>query len=242
VVEIGFDAMAAALPDGDAEVVVIARVGGYVTRGERIAELRAPGAGEEAARAAADAIGRAFAIQRARNIEGDPSYGVEQLTNIGWTTMSGAKQNPMPGTNAVNALRDLLLRFAGEGEGPDPETSPGKGAGPGNGPDLLPIVYRQSMVLEVLDGLEELGLICCKSLQGQNLAVILRTLALAHPRLARDARRQAARISMGFLSAMEPWQPREALALRTGLDQLSRSVGQLASRSSRIQAGGAPGS
>ena len=49
-------------------------------------------------------------MERQRDIVRDPAYGVEQLEMIGWTSISSAKSNPVPGLYAIQSLRDVLAR------------------------------------------------------------------------------------------------------------------------------------
>lgn len=84
---------------------------------------------------------RAYRLERQRDLDNDPAFGVEQLVNIAWTSISTAKSNPAPGLLIIRSLRDLLARWACDTDG-DEITE---------GEEALPIVYPDALLSEMMD-------------------------------------------------------------------------------------------
>jgi uncharacterized membrane protein len=95
---------------GGVEVVLKVRIGSYVAHGDVVAEIRSV-AGKETG-ALEEALLRALKLSRARDLQYDAAHGVEQIMNIGWTSISSAQHSPSAGAQAIHALRDLLSEWA----------------------------------------------------------------------------------------------------------------------------------
>ncbi|HEX5501226.1 MAG TPA: DUF2254 family protein [Thermomicrobiales bacterium] len=186
------DAIATAVGQagGTAEVALLVSIGAYVAYRDTIAEVRTATPG--AAGRIADATRAAIQIERQRDLDSDPAYGIEQLTIIAWTSISTAKSNPAPGLLAIRMLRDLLAYWTAEEEaGPAPDGRP-----------PAPVVYADNLLDELLDSFESLAVVASESMQHQSLAGILRTLAITFDRLAPAQQRRAEDLIRRSLSAL----------------------------------------
>lgn len=237
VVAIDLDAIGRTLSGGDAELIVHAGVGSYVAHRQILGELRGvDSVGLE------DRVRAAFTMDRARDIDGDPAYGVEQLANIAWTSISTSKQNPAPGRLVIMALRDLISRTSREDE-------PARTVD-----DELPIVYTPSLLDDLMDALELMAVVCSESMQVQNMAEVLNTLTVVFFDLPARGQRRIVDIAMRSLSGLgdelltaplaralerlastiEATYPSEAAAVTTATRQLGQSIGRLNSRATRV--------
>lgn len=98
----------------------------------------------------ASVVRAAVQHERARDLTIDPSLAVTELGNIAWTAISSAKHNPQTRREAINRLRDLLARWSHD------DLRDGRKGGSGT-PEVLPIVYADSVVDHLVDTL--LGLL-----------------------------------------------------------------------------------
>lgn len=190
-------------------------------------------------------VREAVVIERTRNLDADPAYGIAQLTTVAWSSISTSKQNPTPGLETIFALRDLLARWS-EPQG-RPEGEP------------VPVVYNDDLIGEAITSLESLAVVASESMQHQCYAEVVRTFSKLFDRLAvRDQERvddAVLRILSGLgdlvLSADLDQALRDlagtlgsnghgaaASAVRTARDALAASVGSLNSRSTRVPASG----
>jgi uncharacterized membrane protein len=200
------------------EVELRVSLGSFVAYGDAVAELRGPpeidheahasGGGDDDRSGApreslADAVRRALHLEADRDIGGDPAYGIEQLHNVGWTSISSAKSNPAPGLFAVHTLRDLLARWSdqaahprrAEGEVPTHDHHGVRWA--------LPVVYTDDVVERVFGALESLGVAASESMQHQALAEVLRAIASLAGRLPGAQRHRAAAIVERLLPTVQ---------------------------------------
>jgi hypothetical protein len=137
------------------------------------------------------AILQALRLRRVRDLQYDPGHGMIQIMNIGWTSISTSKQNPVPGAEAVNALRDLLAQWADE-----EENEP-------SGVEKLPVVYYDDIPSKPLYMLESLGVVATESLQHQNFALVLRAFAKMFGRMPAAQRSQVEEIIPRILSRLQ---------------------------------------
>ena len=188
-VRIHADALAAAAREAQAEVeiVLLASVGAYVAFQDAVAEVRchSPGDGE----AVAQAVPRALIVEQQRDLDTDPAYGVEQLTDIAWTSISTAKSNPSPGLMVLHSLRDLLARWTVA----DVEE---------NAAEKLPVVYTDDLFAQLLDAFESLAVVASESMQSQTISEILRTFAVMFTRLPFATRSRAEDLVLRTLPAL----------------------------------------
>src|SRR5919199_2199695 len=165
----------------DLEIVLHVQVGSYMAFYDEIAEIRLLADGIKTEELG-QAILQALRLRRVRDLQYDPGHGMIQIMNIGWTSISTSKQNPVPGAEAVNALRDLLAQWADE-----EENEP-------SGVEKLPVVYYDDIPSKPLYMLESLGVVATESLQHQNFALVLGAFAKMFGRLPAAQRSQAEEI------------------------------------------------
>ena len=159
----------------DLEIVLRVQVGSYVALHDEVAEIRA--VSDIDAEDLSRVILRALKLSKERDLQYDAEHGILQIMNIGWTSISTSKQNPVPGAEAINALRGLLSQWTGqENEPPDREK--------------LPVVYHDDVPSKPLYMLESLGVAATESRQHQNFALVLRTFATMFDRLSPTQRSQ----------------------------------------------------
>ena len=78
--------------------------------------------------------------------------------------------NPVPGAEVIQALSDLLARWAGEEDEPPHR-------------EKLPVVYRDDIPSKPLRALESMAVVATESMQHQNFALVLRAFARTFDRL-----------------------------------------------------------
>ncbi len=149
---------------------MLVSLGDYVCYGDPIARVRAPSA--RRAELIADRTRHVLAIERQRKITRDPGYGIQQLATVGWTSISSAKSDPLPGLSAIHNLRDLLERWH--------EAAPPEMHEVG---ERLPVVYRDDVPLQVIVVLESLLVAASESMQHQCAAESLHSISAVFERL-----------------------------------------------------------
>lgn len=154
---------------GEAEVELCLEVGNYVAYGEEVARVRAerPEEADRLAKVTREAISLDF--QRA--VKRDPSFGIEQIHMIGWSSGSTAYHNPGVALEAVRNLRDILARWAANYE--EVEGSDGE----------LPLVYPDGLVKRVIEALEAIAVVSTESLQPETFEEVLHAYRHTFPRL-----------------------------------------------------------
>jgi uncharacterized membrane protein len=242
VTAIDLDLLASALRGAPGvEIVLRLPIGGYAAFQDPLAEVRGAPRGDGAA--LADAIPRAFTLERERDLEHDPAFGLEQIETIAWTTISTSKQDPNPGLEAVRNLRDLLARWAVSTDGEE------------NCGEPLAIVYPDDVLERLMGTIESLTVVASESMQHHLYAEVVRGLATTLERLPPDLARRTETLVLRSLAGLgdhvltveldealaaiaaaldAAGMPAGAAAVRTARDELSQSVGQLNSRSTRV--------
>jgi uncharacterized membrane protein len=147
---------------GQHEVVIRPTLGDYVCYHEVLAEVRATS--PEAAEALATATRSALRLERQRDFRHDAAYGIDQLATIAWVSISTAKSNPAPALAALRNLRDLSARWS---EPPVAKSSPRR----------LPVVYRDTVLRDLIATFESMAVVASESMQHQSLAEVLRSFA-----------------------------------------------------------------
>lgn len=234
------DAIREHAPGGEIEFLVAP--GSYVAVQQPLALLRPASAPEHLE----DALRRAVRLERVRDIQRDPDYGIAQLLNIAWTSVSTSKQSPVPGLLVNFALRDLLLLWGAGGSDGD------------NGETALPIVVKDDILDRVISAFELLAVVASESMQVQTFVEVAESLRLGAEsldgvhleRVADAVLRTLPGLGDHVLTAdLERMLQRlaETLAERGCTDVakavidaregLGRSVGQLRSRSTRVPQG-----
>ena len=226
-----------------AEIAFHLPIGSYAAFGDRLAEVTAEPADD--LDALAEAVERAVTIQRERDLERDPSFGLEQIETIAWTTMSTSKQDPNPGLEAVRNLRDLLARWAVA----EPEEAGESGQAP------LAVVYPDDVIERLMGTIESLTIVTSESMQHHVYADILRGLATTMDRLPPELAKRSEELVLRSLSGVgdqvlsaeledalddiaealtAAGLTEGAMAVRAACAELAASVGQLNSRATRV--------
>lgn len=123
----------------------------------------------------------------------DPSYGIEHLTTIGWTSISTAKSNPFPGLLVIQSLRALLARWSAEQADDEAEE---------RATPKLPVVYTDNVFARLLGSFETLAVVTSESMQPQTMAEIIRTFAVMFERLSAHEQVRATDIILRILSVL----------------------------------------
>lgn len=153
---------------GEVEAQLSMPLGRYTAFGDPVAVLRAPAGQSLPAAALARleaAVLAALTFGDDRDLRRDPAYGIDQLANIAWTSISTAKSNPNPGQAVVQSLRDIASRWCAEG-------------GEAEGDEASVLVMADPALDEVLTALEQIIVVSSESIQAQTLADALHTLSL----------------------------------------------------------------
>lgn len=222
-----------------AEVVLRVSVGSYVAFKDVIADIKSRTTGEAAA--LAEVVCDAVRLERQRDIDYDPAFGIEQLATIAWTTISTSKSDPEPGLLTIRSLRDLLARWSNAENKQSDE-------------QVVPVVYEDNTLAELMNAFESLAVVSSESMQHQNFAEVVRTFALMFDRLPPEQQRRAEDLILRILSALgdhvltaeldaalsnlvstlDAARSDTASAVRAARDELERSIGKLNSRSTRV--------
>jgi hypothetical protein len=229
------------------EIVYTVSVGTYVACHDTIGEIRY-GAADQVE--PLERLARAgLHLQNERDLTIDPSYGLEELQTIAWTSISSAKQNQSPGLLCIRALRDILSRWGDHGG--DPDSAP-----PAPLPEPLPIVYNDRLIDDLLNTFEALATITSESLQEQCYTEVLVSVASCFPRMRREVQDRLADLTLRILSGLgdhvltlpleqrlievarafaDGGRPEAAAAVEQARRQLKDTVGKLGSRGSRVR-------
>jgi uncharacterized membrane protein len=154
-------------PDG--EVILSVSMGGFVSYGDAIAEIRAQDAA--LAEKQADKVRSAIYLERSRDVTHDPSHGIQQLEFIAWSTISPAKASIAPGIHTVFSLRNLLARWIEDEKERPPEEEP------------LAVVYQDGMIDDVFKAFEALAIIAASTKEFHVIVEILYTFTALYPRM-----------------------------------------------------------
>lgn len=230
--------------DGRLEAEIVAPVGTFAAFGDPMLVIRAaPGVvlSPDERSAIERQAEKAIVLDSGRDLKRDPSYGLYQLSTIGWTTISTAKSNPGPGHEVIHSLRDILSRW---------------NAAPPPGEDARsPIVYPDRTPEEAYDALETVIVATSEAMQAQTVASAIQTLDLLLDQFSGRAADRIADIARRALSGLgEQVLTRELEAAldslratleRRGLNELAgcyetatrslvQTLGRLNSRSTRV--------
>lgn len=246
-VQVDLDALTAAAGDTDdrVEIVLCVSVGSYVSFGDVIAQVKThPGASPSDLGAV---VGRALVLDRIRDIDADPAYGIRQLVDIAWTSISTSKQSPAPGVLAIVTLRDLLARWSFQHATAHPNDAP-----PG------PVVYHDDVPEQLMAAFEDLAVVSSESMQAQSYAEVVRAITVLFDRLDPPQQRRAEDLILRILSALgdhvltaeldavlttlinvlhAAGRSEPAAAVQQAHDGLTASIGKLNSRGTRVPAG-----
>ncbi len=116
----------------------------------------------------------AVQLERKRDIDFDPAFGMEQLEDIGWTSISTSKQDPAPGLHAIRVLSHWC------------DAQP-------DVPDRPP---------RAMNTMESLAVVSTESMQHQIYAEVIHAITLLLPKLAPDQQQRAERLIARILSGI----------------------------------------
>lgn len=246
-VRINVDAIGEAIREtGSAvEVECAVPIGAYVAYHDMLARIKA--LGEDDVEALAEAVQRAFTLDRSRDLGHDPGYGIAQLETIAWTTVSTSKQNPSPGLEVVRNLRDLLARWS--------EDTEDRGADD----ERLPVVYPDNVMERLFATFESLAVVSSESMQHQVWAEVAQSIAILYGRLPSAQRCRVDDLILRIIPTVgdhpltteledaltalvqaleEAGSGEVATKVQAARDGLAKSIGELNSRSTRVPASG----
>lgn len=147
---------------GRHEVVIRPTLGEYVCYHQVLAEVHATS--REDAEELARATRSALRLERQRDFRHDAGFGIDQLATIAWVSISTAKSNPAPALAALRNLRDLSARWS---EPRERHVAP----------EQLPVVYRDTVLEDLIGTFESTAVVASESMQHQSLAEVLRSFA-----------------------------------------------------------------
>ncbi len=252
VVDIDLDMIGKSLAEsatrGGVEIELVVSIGSFVAFEDRIAWIHA--ASHEEATKIGEAVLRSVRLGNQRDIQTDPAFGIEQILTIAWTSVSTSKSNPAPGLLGIQALRDILARWNRKmtgsisQDGMEPPTDP-----------VLPVVYLDDVLEQLMDALETLAAVSTESMQHQNYAEVLRTFSTLFERLSPELQERAEDLVLRILSGLgdhiltadldrqltnlvealrTSGRFETASAVHAAQEGLRNSVGQLNSRATRV--------
>lgn len=225
------------------EVVLRQPIGAYVAYQDPLAEVRAPPGADVAE--LVQVVQQAIRVGRERRLDNDPAYGIEQLEDIAWRSISTSQQNPSPGLITIHNLRDILARWATE---PEDE-----------GVERIPIVYPDNVMSRLLAAFESLAVVASEAMQHQTYAEIVRAFALTFSRLPAEQQGRVENLILRTLPALgdhvltaelddalialaealeRARRDDSAAAVRTARAALATTIGKLNSRSTRVPGAG----
>ena len=224
---------------GEVEIIMQVSIGSFVGYHDVIAHVKAESSDQ------AEKIGHlllsAIMLERQRNIAVDPSYGIQQLEMIAWTSISTSKSDPSPGLLVIRSLRDVLARWSERGVS-DGDEKP------------ISIVYHDNVFEQLMSTLETLAICSSESMQHQNYIEVLNTFTNMFARLRATEQNRAEDIILRILSALgdfvltaeldsalqnlsysleESKRYESAEAVRRAQEEFGHSVGNLNSRWTR---------
>lgn len=190
---------------GPAEIEFNAKLGSHMVIGTDLATVRAE---KDADRERlADAVLDALCCGRERQLNREPSYGVHQLSSMGWG--AATQRDSEAALVTVDGLHALLAHWAQE-DAPGP-----------NGDDLA-VVYRYDTICEALKALSSVAAAAIVGGQHQTCAQVLNVYAKAFPTLSAEHQRTATTHVRNTLTTVAQ-HPRTA-ELEHALTELSRAL------------------
>lgn len=199
VVDVDLDLIGKALADpaigGAIEIELVVSMGSFVAFEDRIAWIHT--ADREEAAKIGEAVLRSVRLANQRDLLADPAFGIEQILTIAWTSVSTSKSNPAPGLLGIRALRDILARW--NREMTDSNSPDGKEP---RADRVLPVVYRDDVLEQLMDALETLAVVSTESMQHQNYAEVLRAFAALFERLSPALQERAEDLVLRILSGL----------------------------------------
>lgn len=178
-----------------AEIEFNAKLGSHLVTGTDLATVRA----EDAAvrRRLEGAVLDALCCGRERQLDREPSYGVHQLSSMGWG--AATQRDSEAALVTVDGLHALLAHWAQE-------------AAPGHDGEDLAVVYRYDTICEVLKALSSIAVGAIVGGQHQTCAQVLNVFALAMPTLSSEHQRTAITYVQRVLATVQQHPPSAELS------------------------------
>jgi uncharacterized membrane protein len=155
VTHVDLQRLAAALEDGgDAEICLAVTLGDHVCYGDTLATVL--DGDLDRAETLARRVATALTVSPQRDLAHDPTTGIDELSNIAWTSGSSSKQNPEVAREALYALQDLAARWF-------PHTPEAEPASVDEHP--IAVVYRDTDRDRLLDVLHSMVVVAHESHQ-----------------------------------------------------------------------------
>ena len=155
---------------------------------------RSPRCGRRRGRLAAlaDAVERAVRLERERDLERDPAFGLEQIETIAWTTISTSKQDPI--RDWKRSATCAICWRAG--------LWPTRRKTEAQVDARLAIVYPDDVLERLMGTIESLTVVASESMQHQVYADILRGLAITLDRLPPPLARRTEEVVLRSLAGL----------------------------------------
>lgn len=226
IVSIDVEVLARALHrvSGNVEIDMRVAMGDHVVPGALLAEVRG-GDGVERG-ALVDAVLEAITLGRMRDINRDADQAVDNLGSMAWSA-TATSQDPEGARIATEALHSLLVIFQDQ----DLRYSADDYGG------ALPIVYRDGLVDQILDGLTSVIVASGQSGQHQTASTVLRLLCRAigrlepaNQQLAVDRLQRVLSVTMNHVFTVEIENAFDAMhdaLISAGLPDAARRIRQL---------------
>jgi uncharacterized membrane protein len=155
VTHVDLDLVASALESaGDAEICLHVTLGEHVSYGDTLATVL--DGDLDRAESLARRVATALSVSPQRDLAHDPTTGIDELSNIAWTSGSTSKQNPEVAREALYALEDLAARWFTE----DAAEGSTRSVGP-----PIAVVYRDTDRDRLLDVLHSMLVVAQESHQ-----------------------------------------------------------------------------
>ena len=180
VTHVNLHLLESALADaGDAEICLAVTLGDHICFGDILATVL--DGDFDRAESLARCVGAALSVSPQRDLAHDPTTGIDELSNIAWTSGSSSKQNPEVAREALYALQDLAARWFDDGA-PDGSTS-------FDSPPIA-VVYQDTDRDRLLDALHALLVVAHESHQTLLAATVVDAYSALLQRVDAPARKR----------------------------------------------------
>jgi uncharacterized membrane protein len=180
VTHVNLHLLESALADaGDAEICLAVTLGDHICFGDTLATVL--DGDFDRAESLAHCVGAALSVSPQRDLAHDPTTGIDELSNIAWTSGSSSKQNPEVAREALYALEDLAARWFDDGA-PDGSTS-------FDSPPIA-VVYQDTDRDRLLDALHALLVVAHESHQTVLAATVVDAYSALLQRVDAPARKR----------------------------------------------------
>lgn len=228
--------------DSETEIIAHFHLGDYLSYGSEIFSIKSNN--PENIEDLSECLQHVVQQKEQKTIGNNPKYGFEQLETMAWTSGSTAMQNPETILIVLHGLQSALGQLIFESEkSHDAKT--------------IAFHYEDSVIESAANVLESLAIVSSESLQHQTFAEVLDNISLAYPYVSDDIKLKFNDVIKRILSALGDHvlskdleksltKLSETLSsegnqtttqiLRDAHHELSKSIGQLANKSTRVKA------